>query len=87
VLCLAFPLQPPQRAGASSPPASRLPELASVDVPTLVVQGVRDPFGMPPAGPLRKVVEVAGDHRLRADLPAVATAVSAWLERVLAGLR
>jgi predicted alpha/beta-hydrolase family hydrolase len=84
VLCLAFPLQPPQRAAASSPPASRLPELASVDVPTLVVQGVRDPFGMPPAGPLREIVEVAGDHRLRADLPAVATAVSAWLEHVLA---
>jgi uncharacterized protein len=83
VLCLAFPLQPPQRARAASPPASRLPELESVDVPTLVVQGVRDPFGMPPAGPLREVVEVAGDHRLQAGLPAVAAAVAAWLERVL----
>ena len=84
VLCLAFPLQPPQRAGAASPPASRLPELEAVAVPTLVVQGVRDPFGMPPSGPLREVVEVAGDHRLQAGLPAVAAAVSAWLERVLA---
>ena len=83
VLCLAFPLQPPQRAGALSPPASRLPELEAVDVPTLVVQGARDPFGMPPAGPLREVVEVAGDHRLQAGLPALSAAVSAWLGRML----
>ncbi len=83
MLCLAFPLQPPQRAGALSPPASRLPELEAVDVPTLVVQGARDPFGMPPAGPLREVVEVAGDHRLQAGLPALSAAVSAWLGRML----
>jgi hypothetical protein len=49
----------------------------------LVVQGTRDPFGMPPAAPLRDVVEVAGDHRLSSDLGAVAAAVGAWLERVL----
>ena len=83
VLCLAFPLQPPRRASASSAPASRLVELASVRVPMLVVQGVRDPFGVPPAAPGREVVEVAGDHRLSSDLPAVAAAVGAWFERVL----
>ena len=48
VLCLAFPLQPPRRSGA--PPApNRLSELDAVTVPTLVVQGTRDSFGMPPA--------------------------------------
>jgi predicted alpha/beta-hydrolase family hydrolase len=83
VLCLAFPLRPPRRGSASSS-SSRLPELDAVTVPTLVVQGARDPFGIPPATPLRTVVEVAGDHSLRADLGAVAAAVSAWLPGVLA---
>ena len=40
VLCLAFPLQPPRRAGAAPAP-SRLAELDAVTVPTLVVQGTR----------------------------------------------
>jgi predicted alpha/beta-hydrolase family hydrolase len=86
VLCLAFPLQPPRRAGAAPAP-SRLSELDSVTVPTLIVQGVRDPFGMPPSGPLRDVVEVPGDHSLRSDLQAVAAAVRAWLPRVVDGVR
>ncbi|MGZ4353443.1 MAG: alpha/beta hydrolase family protein, partial [Gaiellaceae bacterium] len=78
VLCLAFPLRPPRRAG-TAPAASRLPELESVRVPTLVVQGERDPFGIPPAGELRQVVRVAGDHSLRTDLGAIAAAARAWL--------
>jgi uncharacterized protein len=85
VLCLAFPLQPPGRAG--KPPQSRLPELDAVKLPTLVVQGERDPFGMPPPGPSRKVVTVPGDHGLKADLAAVAAAVRAWLAEVMAGSR
>jgi uncharacterized protein len=80
VLCLAFPLQPLRREG-SQPAASRLSELDAVTVPTLVVQGVGDPFGMPPPGPVRAVVQVAGNHGLSSDLPAVAAAVEAWLER------
>jgi predicted alpha/beta-hydrolase family hydrolase len=78
VLCLAFPLQPPPRKG-SAPSPSRLSELDAVKVPMLVVQGTRDRFGIPPAGPTRSVVEVAGDHALRTDLDAVADAVRAWL--------
>jgi len=81
VLCLAFPLEPPRRAG--KPPQSRLAELEAVDVPVLVVQGERDPFGMPPPGPSRDVVEVPGDHGLKADVDAVAAAVRAWLPRVV----
>jgi uncharacterized protein len=81
VLCLAFPLRPPRRAG--KPPAdSRLPELDALTVPTLVVQGERDPFGVPPAGPRRQVVEVPGDHSLRTDVEAVAAAVRDWLRLV-----
>ena len=78
VLCLAFPLRAPRRAGAAAA-ESRLGELDAVTVPTLVVQGDRDPFGIPPAGALRTVVQVPGNHSLRTDLDAVATAVRAWL--------
>jgi uncharacterized protein len=82
VVCLAFPLLPPRRrsaTGQGKEPQSRLPELEAVPVPTLVVQGVRDQFGMPPPGPGRTVVQVTGDHSLRSDLPAVSEAVGVWL--------
>ena len=81
VLCLAFPLEPPRRGG--KPPQSRLPELEAVTVPVLVVQGERDPFGMPPAGPSRKLVTVPGHHGLKTDSPAVAAAVRTWLAEVI----
>ena len=76
VLCLAFPLQPPQR---KRPTPSRLPELEAVEVAALVVQGERDRFGIPPPGPLRTVELVRGDHSLRSDADAVAAAVAGWL--------
>ena len=82
VLCLAFPLQPPARAG--KPPApSRLPELDEVTVPMLVVQGANDRFGVPPGAPGRTVAVVRGDHALRSDLGAVSEAVAAWLADLL----
>jgi predicted alpha/beta-hydrolase family hydrolase len=83
VLCLAFPLQPPRRAGASARP-SRLDELDAVAVPTLVVQGERDPFGIPPPAARRTVVLVRGNHSLRTDLDVVCAAVQDWL-RTLVG--
>jgi uncharacterized protein len=75
VVCLAFPLRPPRR-----PDTSRADELAAVDVPLLVVQGERDPFGGPaafPAGPT--VVAVPGDHSLRRSAALAAAAVAEWL--------
>jgi hypothetical protein len=87
VLCLAFPLQPPQRRDAKGPSPSRLDELDGVAVPVLVVQGRKDRFGTPPPGPQREVVEVAGDHALRSDLEAVGAAVRVWLERLLSASR
>jgi uncharacterized protein len=74
VLCLAFPLEPPR-----SRRVSRIEELDAVSVPTLVVQGERDPFGIPPPAPRRTVVRVAGDHSLKSDLPAVREAATTWL--------
>ena len=78
VLCLAFPVHPPGR-----PEKSRLDELDAVKVPVLVVQGERDPFGMPPAKRGRRVVKVAGDHGLKADVDAVRRAVADWLPTAL----
>ena len=83
VLCLAFPLQPPRRSKGTASP-SRLAELDAVTVPMLIVQGARDPFGIPPSTARREVVQVPGDHSLRSDLPAVAAAVRAWLPGVVA---
>jgi uncharacterized protein len=74
VLCLAFPLHPPGK-----PEKSRLSELDAVEVPTLVVQGERDPFGLPPPGPNRTVVTVPGTHSLRSSGP-VEAVVRDWLE-------
>src|SRR3954465_9607381 len=79
VLCLAFPVHPPGRREKT-----RLSELDGVEVPVLVVQGSSDPFGVPPPAPGREVVLVAGNHSLRSDLGAGATAVRDWLARVVA---
>jgi predicted alpha/beta-hydrolase family hydrolase len=85
VLCLAFPLQPPRRrSGAESP--SRLGELDAVAVPVLVVQGEGDRFGMPPDGPNRKVVRIAGGHGLKADLDGIRAAVADWIPSVVGSL-
>ncbi|WP_017973476.1 alpha/beta family hydrolase [Actinopolyspora halophila] len=78
VLCLAFPLHPPGR-----PDKDRGSELAGVEVPTLVVQGDRDPFGEPEPASNREVVLLPGDHSLRADTNALSRAVAEWLGRIL----
>ena len=78
VLCLAFPQHPPGR-----PEKTRQPELDSVQVPTLVVQGEADPFGRPAPGAGRDLALLPGDHSLRADLEGVEHAVQDWLGRVL----
>jgi len=82
VLCLAFPLVPPRRTGPAAP--SRLPELDAVKVPVLVIQGRSDPFGMPPPGKGRRVVQLDGTHGLKSDLAGVGEAAGAWLGRLTA---
>lgn len=78
VLCLAFPVHPP-----GNPERDRTGELDLVTVPTLVVQGERDPFGRPASAHHREVVVVRGDHGLKADVDSVGRAVQEWLGRVL----
>jgi uncharacterized protein len=81
VLALAYPLHPPGK-----PEASRLDELDAAGVPTLVVQGARDPFGLPPAVPGRQVVVIpAADHSLKRDPDAVAAAAAAFVTSVING--
>lgn len=74
VVALAFPLHPPGR-----PERSRAGELPTT-VPTLVINGDRDPFGVPDAAPPVEVAVRPGErHDLRRDPAAVAAVVAAWL--------
>ena len=82
VLCLAFPLQPPQ-GKRPEPRPSRLAELDIVTPPTLVVQGERDSFGIPPATARRTVLLVPGDHSLRNGLGSAAPVVADWLQQLV----
>lgn len=78
VLCLAFPLHPPGR-----PDKTRRPELETPSVPVLVVQGSRDPFGTPPAGPRRQLVVIDGaDHGLKRGAAEIRAAVTAFLAEI-----
>ncbi len=81
VLCLAFPAHPPGR-----PDRSRMAELDGLDLPVLVVQGERDPFGRPGPAARREVVLVPGDHSLKSDPDALEHAVAQWLSRLLCSL-
>ncbi|GAA5183493.1 alpha/beta hydrolase [Rugosimonospora acidiphila] len=76
IVALAFPLHPPGR-----PERSRAEEL-DTGLPTVVVNGDRDPFGVPEAGPLVEVCLRPGErHDLRRDPAAVADCVVRWLVR------
>jgi predicted alpha/beta-hydrolase family hydrolase len=92
VLALAFPLHPPGR-----PERSRAAELAGVlaaEVPLLVVQGDRDPFGRPEEFPADVPVArvAAADHSFgvarssgttpRRALAELTAAAAAWLTRL-----
>lgn len=82
VVALAFPLHPPGKAG--DPDRSRAPELRAAGVPVLVVNGDRDPFGVPAAADVHRLVVLAGQaHALSGDAAAITEAVGAWLRDVL----
>lgn len=78
VVCLAFPVAPPR-----SPEKHRLAELAAPQVPVLVVQGERDPFGRPEEAPGRRVVLLPGDHGLKAAHGELRAAVAGFLGGLL----
>ena len=76
VLCLAFPLHPPGK-----PEKSRAGELPD-DLPTLVLNGDRDAFGVPSPGPHREVaVRPGATHDLRKDVKGTASLAVDWLRR------
>jgi predicted alpha/beta-hydrolase family hydrolase len=79
-LALAFPLHPP-----GQPTKSRAGEL-DPELPTLVVNGDRDPFGVPePVGLVRVEIRPGNRHDLRKDLAGTAALCIEWL-RDLAGI-
>jgi predicted alpha/beta-hydrolase family hydrolase len=79
VIALAFPLHPPGR-----PDVSRAAELRVRGPKVLVVNGERDPFGVPGRSPGRRVVVLPGEtHALSRHPDAVAAAIRSWLPRVL----
>jgi len=73
-LCLAFPLHPPGR-----PESSRVHELLGARVPTLVIQGERDPMGRPEEFPAETEITVVpeADHSLRVGARAALTPAEA----------
>ena len=83
VIALAFPLSPPGR----SPAVSRAEELRVAregGARVLVVNGDRDPFGIPSARDADRVVVVPGEtHALKGHRPAIVAAVTKWLPTVL----
>src|SRR5215470_3489991 len=80
VIALAFPLHPPGR-----PDRSRAAELAAAGTDVLVVNGDRDPFGIPEASGRTRVVVLAGESHPLSRRPGEAgRAVGAWLRVLLA---
>jgi hypothetical protein len=78
VVALAFPLHPPGQPGKS-----RDAELRGAGTRVLVVNGDRDPFGVPEPDETTDVVILPGEaHALSKDPVAVGAAVAAWLGRL-----
>jgi hypothetical protein len=75
VIALAFPLHPP-----GQPAKSRDGELRGAGTSVLVVNGERDPFGVPEPDESTDVVVLPGEtHTLTRHPAAVGEAVTAWL--------
>jgi uncharacterized protein len=82
VIALAFPLHPP-----GHPERSRAAELEAAGTRVLVLNGDRDPFGIPEEeGETRVVVLPGQTHALAKDSARIGDAVTGWL-RSLPALR
>ncbi|MEU0480389.1 alpha/beta family hydrolase [Streptosporangium sp. NPDC006013] len=76
VVALAFPLHPPGK-----PERSRAGELRAAGVDVLVVNGDRDPFGVPEAADAARLVVLPGQgHDLGKDPARVGEVVAEWLD-------
>ncbi|MFC7424494.1 alpha/beta family hydrolase [Nocardia tengchongensis] len=78
VVALSFPLHPPGK-----PEKSRRDELlAAGDIEVVVVNGARDPFGIPDAADATEVHVIAGQaHSYRAGFEEIVATFEPWLER------
>ena len=75
VIALAFPLRPP-----GQPEKSRDGELRGAGTSVLVINGDRDPFGVPEPDEKTEVVVLPGEaHALSKHPAAVGAAAAAWL--------
>jgi len=81
VVALAFPLHPPGR-----PDKSRDGELRAAGTRVLVINGERDPFGVPEPDETTEVVVIPGETHALSRRPAVVgDAVTAWLGALTMG--
>jgi len=82
VIALAFPLHPPGKA--DDPSRSRAGELRSARVPVLVINGDRDPFGIPDQADADRLIVLPGEtHSLSRHPQAITEAVASWLDQVI----
>jgi hypothetical protein len=82
VLALAFPLSPPARPDRTR--AGELLAARSSGAAVLVVNGERDPFGIPGAADADQVVVVPGEtHALKGHRAVIVAAVAQWLPAVI----
>jgi uncharacterized protein len=79
VIALAFPLHPP-----GNPGRSRDAELREAGTSVLVVNGDRDPFGVPEPDATTSVVVLPGEtHALSRNPSAISEAVAGWLTEIV----
>jgi hypothetical protein len=78
VIALAFPLHPP-----ANPGRSRDAELREAGTSVLVINGDRDPFGVPEPDAATSVVVLPGEtHALSRNPAAIGGAVAGWLAAI-----
>jgi hypothetical protein len=83
VIALAFPLHPP-----GQPAKSRDQELRAAGTSVLVINGDRDPFGVPEPDELTNVVVLPGEtHALSKHPAAIGVAVTDWLNGLLSRMK
>jgi predicted alpha/beta-hydrolase family hydrolase len=83
VIALAFPLHPPGQPGKS-----RDQELRDAGTSVLVINGDRDPFGVPEPDERTNVIVLPGETHALAKSPAlIGAAVTDWLSTLLATSR
>jgi predicted alpha/beta-hydrolase family hydrolase len=83
VIALAFPLRPPQRAAAPDR-GDELRLAREGGARVLVVNGERDPFGIPGVSEADRVVVVPGEtHALKGHRAIIVAVIAGWLPAVL----